>query len=408
MKRIYESLLDEHFVNYRQMAFLSGPRQVGKTTSARKIASSKTSFYFNWDFQQHRALIIKGPQAVAENAGVHYPATGGSAPLSLRPLIVFDEIHKYGKWKLFLKGFFDLYKDRYNVLVTGSGRLDVYKRGGDSLMGRYFLYRMHPLSVAEILRTSINEQEISLPEKIDADTFEGLLQFGGFPEPFLQANKRFYNRWKRLRIEQLLQEDLRDISRIQEIAQMEMLARILQHQAGQLISFASLASEINVSVDTVRRWLTILESLFYCFSIRPWFRNIPKSLRKQPKVYLWDWSDVQDVGARHENFIASHLLKAVHFWTDMGLGTYQLYYIRDKDKREVDFLVTRDDNPWFLVEVKTSKNVRLNKYLAAFKEKTKASHAFQIAFDLDYIEQDCFSLSEPVIVPATTFLSQLI
>ena len=392
----------EHYQENQQMAFLSGPRQVGKTTTAQVVAAQRSSAYFNWDAQEHRRLILKGPAEIAESAGLRI------LPGANKPIIVFDELHKYSKWKLFLKGFFDIYGGDCWVLVTGSGRLDVYKRGGDSLMGRYFLYRMHPLTVAELATTALGEQAIRSPRKIDAESFRSLLQFGGFPEPFLKANTRFYNRWQRLRTEQLMREDLRDISRIQEIAQVEIMAEMLGHQTGDLVNFSKLSGRINVSVDTGRRWISTLESLYFCFSVRPWFHNIPKSLRKQPKIYLWDWSGIQDAGARHENFVASHLLKAVHWWTDMGLGTYQLFFIRDKDKREIDFLVTRDNQPWFLLEVKTSGAAKLNKHLSAFQQKTGARHAFQVAFNLDYIDRDCFSQTTPVIVAAKTFLSQLV
>ena len=154
--------------------------------------------------------------------------------------------------------------------------------------------------------------------------------------------------------------------------------------------------------------LGLLETLYYCFIVRPWFRNIPKSLRKQPKVYLWDWSIIEDPGARIENFLASQLLKAVHYWTDIGLGDYELYFIRDKVKREVDFLVTQNSTPWFLVEVKSSGKRGLNPNLDYFHELLKTDHAFQVALDLDYVERDCFSVNQPVRVPAETFLSQLI
>ena len=401
MKRLYESLLDEHWHNHRQMAFLAGPRQVGKTTSAQTVVAATHHFYFNWDIQDHRRLIIRGPAAVAEHCGF-------DTLTEQKPVVVFDEIHKYGKWKLFLKGFFDAYENKQHTIVTGSGRLNVYKRSSDSLMGRYFLYRMHPLSVAELLTPSISEKEIRRPRKISPEDFRRLLHFGGFPEPFLKANQRFYNRWHRLRVDQLFYEDLRDLTRIQEIAQVEMLAETVGYQTGQLVNYSKLATAVNVSVDTVRRWISTLESLYFCFCIRPWFRNIPKSLRKQPKIYLWDWSIVKDTGARNENFIACHLLKAVHWWTDIGLGHYQLYFIRDKEKREVDFLVTRNDQPWFLAEVKTSGKTRLSKALVTFQQKTGAEHAFQVVFDSDYVNKDCFAVNIPVITPVSTFLSQLV
>jgi len=402
MKRLYEHVLLEHAREHRQMFFLAGPRQVGKTTTAKTVADqSARSLYLNWDVQEHRRIILAGASSVAAKCGFD-TLSGGVETL------IFDEIHKYSKWKLFLKGFFDLFGDKCQIIVTGSAHLNIFKSGGDSLMGRYFLYRMHPLSVAELLNQSLLEEEIRPPQKLADKDFETLLTFGGFPEPFLAANKRFYNRWRRLRTDQLLREDLRDLSRIQDIGQVEILAENLIHQAGSLVNYSTLANSINVSVDTIRRWISTLESLYFSFSIRPWSSNIPKSLRKQPKIYLWDWSLVPDTGSRNENFIASHLLKATQWWTDIGLGSYQLYFIRDKERREVDFLLTRDKQPWLLVEVKSSGKTKLSPHLARFQEKTGAPHALQVAIDHEYVEGDCFSLRHPAIVPAKTFLSQLV
>ena len=211
-----------------------------------------------------------------------------------------------------------------------------------------------------------------------------------------------------MKLELMFREELRDLTRIQEIGQIEVMAEILLHQVGQPVNYSNLADDINVSVDTVRRWTSTLESLYYCFLIRPWFRNVPKSLRKQPKIYLWDWSSNSDKGARHENFVASHLLKAVHWWTDIGLGKYGLYYLRDKEKREVDFLVVKNEVPWFLVEVKTSTNKGINKDLYYFQNKTNTLHAFQIVFNSDFINRNCFNVKTPVRVPVKTFLSQLV
>ena len=355
MKRIYEAALDEHIKSLRQMAFLTGPRQVGKTTTCRALAVEGR--YVNWDKQTDRAAILKGPDEVATALQLHQLAAA-------KPLIVFDEIHKYSKWKNFLKGFFDEYGLQSTVIVTGSSRLDVYKRGGDSLMGRYFSYRMHPVSLAELTRTNLSETGIQNPQRSAPEALEHLLAFGGFPEPFLKADSRFSARWRRLRGEQLVREDIRDLTRIQDIGQLEILMQSLTAQAGQLVNFSTLANRINVSVDTIRRWIGSLQSFYFCFEVRPWFRNVAKSLRKQPKLYLWDWSLAPaEGGARYENLIASHLLKSVHWWTDRGLGNFGLYVLRDKTGREVDFLVVKDNAPWFLVEVKSGSD-RVLKFLA--------------------------------------------
>jgi len=399
MKRIYNHMLIEHCKENRQMAFITGPRQVGKTTTSRSLFNDHA--YLNWDNQSNRQYILKGPDNVA--AGLTLDQLQNK-----KVKIIFDELHKYSKWKSFLKGFFDTYEENSTIIVTGSARMNVFKRAGDSLMGRYFLYRMHPLSVRELINCKLVSSITQKPENLDTISFDNLMEYGGFPEASLKSDKRFYNKWKKLRTEQFFYDDLRDITQIQEIAQIEVLSQILKETSGQLINYSNLANHVNVAVDTIIRWISTLESMYYCFSIRPWFENVPKSLRKQPKIYLWDWSDIKLLGHKKENFIASHLLKAIHFWNDSGLGNFGLFFLRDKMKREVDFLITQDDFPWMLVEVKSSNKRSLSKSLKYFKEKLNVPHAFQVVFDMDYVDVDCFEIKRPVIVPAMTFLSQLV
>ena len=398
MKRIYQKLIAQHLAKLRQMVFLMGPRQVGKTTLSRE--SAPHHFYMSWDNPPDRALLIQGPAAVAKQIGLD--------ELSEEPpILILDEIHKYGKWKLFLKGFFDLYEKKTKIIVTGSARLNIYKRGGDSLMGRYFYYRIHPLSVAEIVSPVLIEEEIRKPKPIEKEDWEALLEHGGFPEPFVQRSKPFSRRLKELRKEQLFREDIRDGTRIQELGQIELLAELLRLQAAESMDYQSLSKKVGVSIDTIRRWLEVLKSFYYCFSIKPWSKNVSRSLIKEPKLYLWDWSLVDEEGHRNENIVASHLLKATHFWTDRGMGEYGLYYLRTKDKLETDFLVTKDKKPWFIVEVKT-KAQGLSPALFHFQKETGAPHAFQVAFDLPFVNKNCFDEKGPIVVPAQTFLSQLV
>lgn len=399
IERIYQKILDDHFEKNNQMAFLSGARQVGKTTTSQ--VTMDTCIYINWDNQSDRIAISGGPDNIAGKTGLQDLQNSQAR-------VIFDELHKYSKWKNFLKGFYDTYNQEYKIIVTGSARLNIYKRGGDSLMGRYFLYRMHPLTVAELSTPTFQLTEIRKPKQVTADALNHLLNYSGFPEPFLKSDTRFYNRWKRLRLELFFREDLRDVTNIQEISQIEILAELLRHQIGQLINLTSLARNINVSVDTIRRWVVTLENMYYCYLIRPWFKNVPKSLRKQPKVYLWDWSTVTDNGARFENFVASHLLKATHYWADAGFADYGLYFLRDKTKREVDFLVTRNQSPWILIEVKSSGSKTISPHLQYFQKLLNVEHAFQITADAPFVEQDCFAVKKPVKVPAQTILSQLV
>lgn len=404
MRRLYQPLILDHFKRYRQMLFLMGPRQVGKTTLSFQVEEDLLSdfFYLNWDNIDDRDRILQGPKGIAAFIQL-------DRPKKTPPLLVFDEIHKYREWKNLLKGFFDSYSHagEVRVIVTGSARLDTFNSGGDSLMGRYFRYRIHPLSVAELLENDLSENEVSLPSQLDERIFEKLYTFGGFPEPFIQGESIFYERWKQLRLQQLFYEEVRDTTRIYEIRQMELLALQLRQQIGSLTNYTSLSNKIRVTSETIRRWVSILNQLYYSFSIQPWSKNVTRSLLKEPKIYLWDWSLVEDPGARAENFIASHLLKACHFWTDRGMGQYELFFLRDKEKREVDFLLTKNEEPWFLVEVKSSK-ASLTPSLAHFQKQTQAKHAFQVIIDADYEEINCFNYTKPVIVPAKTFLSQLV
>lgn len=402
MRRIYQKVLTDHLSKLRQMVFVMGPRQVGKTTLSIAAADEYPNHvYFNWDNPSERLLFLDGPEAIAAQAGL-------DEFIKEKPVLIFDEIHKYGKWKNFLKGFFDQYEKSVKIIVTGSARLNVYKKGGDSLMGRYFYYRVHPLSVAEIATTDVIDQEIRLsPLPISKDDWESLIEFGGFPEPFVQRSREFSRRWQTIRQDQLLREDIRDGTRIQELSQLELLAELLRRQAAQSMDYQSLSKKVGVSIDTIRRWLEVLKSFYYCFSIQPWTKNISRSLLKEPKLYLWDWSLIDEEGHRHENMVASHLLKAIHFWQDRGLGDFGLYYLRTKDKIETDFAVTKNGKPWFLVEVKT-KAKGISPSLYHFQKETKAPHAFQVAFDLPFVDRNCFEETGPIIVPAQTFLSQLV
>lgn len=394
-KRIYEAVLEEHLRDNRQMAFLTGPRQCGKTTLAKSLSDR----YFTWDDLATRQLVAGDASGLAD-------ASGLDVVRERKPVLVLDEIHKFVRWKSFLKGFFDLYEDRMRLIVTGSARLDIYKRGGDSLMGRYFLYHMHPLGVAELVRPELDVREIHAPRPVADADWDALWDHGGFPEPFVRRDRRFTVRWRKLRREQLFREDLRDLTRIADLAGLRILSELLLARAGNQIVTASLAREIGVAETTVKAWTAVLEYFHEGFSVRPWFRNVENSIRKTPKWYQRDWCEVTDDGARFENLVACHLLKAVDMWNDLGLGDYALHYVRNKAKEEVDFLVAKDGRPWFLVEAKLS-DARLSPALAAMQKATGAAHAFQVVRDLPYVDADAFSRRTPVAVSARSFLSQL-
>lgn len=394
--RVYTELLKEHLSENRQMAFVSGPRQVGKTSVCLGLAT----VCLNWDDQDARTLILRGPAAVAAAAGLHKLSAN-------KRIVAFDEIHRYARWKTFLKGFFDVYGGTAGIVVTGSSRLDVFKRGGDSLMGRYFLYRMHPFSVAELTSPAVRKEILSPPRPLPEKEWDALWSYGGFPEPFVRRDARFSRRWQTLRQSQLLREDVRELTRIQEIDQLVALASLLASRSGQQVVYASLAKEVRVSENTARAWIGALSALHHGFLVKPWHRSVAAAIRKEPKWFLRDWSQIGDSGQRAETFVGCHLLKAVEGWTDLGLGQFELFYIRDKQKREVDFLVARDQKPWFLVEVKQS-DTALSPVLGHMQRQIGAKHAFQVVINEPFVNSSCFDHKEPIVVPARTLLSQLL
>jgi len=336
------------------MALVSGPRQCGKTTLAKMLLRERgAGTYHNWDETEFRRLWTKSPRSVLPPES--------DARGRIVPLIVLDEIHKAKNWKQSLKGVCDTMDPPADILVTGSARLAVYRKGSDSLMGRYYHFRLHPFTLAEVsgcpllppetVRAAIWE-EGNGSRKQDQAALDALLRFSGFPEPFLAGDERRLNLWRRGRIEKVIREDLRDLSRIPELSQIEMLVSLLPERVGSLFSRAALREDLEVSFDTIRRWMQYLFELYYAFEIKPFTSRISRSLKREGKLYLWDYSEVGDQAARFENLVAAHLLKACHYWTDTGEGRFELFYLRTKEKQEIDFLIVKDQKPWLPVEVR--------------------------------------------------------
>ena len=403
LKRYITDHLRLHLANHRQMAFLSGPRQVGKTTVSHSvIAAEPKSKYLNWDNVEDRQRALLSPSSLCDTLYLD------DIEAAIK-VCAIDEFHKQAIWRNFLKSIYDTYP-ALNMLITGSGMLQKFGRGGDSLIGRFFPYTLHPLSVAELVRNEPESNQLihDTPREIPHDQWEALIKFGGFPEPFLTANTSFHNQWQGSWHDQLLREEVRDLTRVQELSQIETLAVLLQNQTGSLTSYSSFARQMGCSVDSIRRWLEILQSLFFCFKITPWFKNLNRALRKGPKFYMWDWSLLGDLRARCENLVASSLFKATQFWTETGQGQFSLHFVRDKEKREVDFLVAKEGEPWILIRVESSSLAELSPHLLYFKKKLNVPHALQLAFDADFREVDCVFVDRPMVVPAKSFLSQLV
>ncbi len=381
-----------------KMVFLGGARQVGKTTLAEKIGKKYKKYdSLNWDDRSDQKRILD------------QEFVGGSE------LLFFDEIHKYPDWKNYIKGLFDKQKDKYKILVTGSARLDIYRKGGDSLLGRYHYYRLHGFSVAEYLQIAppkdylnfsflekSNHAESSKFSKLQ-NALEHLLNRGGFPEPLFSQNPRELKRWRNERIERVIKEDIRDIENIQKISLFNRTTQILPERVVSVFSINSLREDVGVSFQTMSHWIEILETFYYLFRIYPFLSSKIKSLKKEPKMFLYDWAEVEDEAKRFENCIGSHLLKWTHFLYDVYGEKIELHYLRDKEGREVDFFISKDGKPWKAIEVKMS-DTNISKHLQYFKKKLDIPESYQLVFQ----EGIDFEKNGVRVMSASKFLSALV
>ncbi len=333
-----------------RMVFVGGPRQVGKTTLALgylEPPSAKHPAYLNWDDVRVRPSLLRGELPAGQ------------------PLVVLDEIHKFARWRNLIKGIYDTRGEERSLLITGSARLDHYSRGGDSLQGRYHYWRLHPFSAPEL-------DPSPGPKVVDQ-----LLEFGGFPEPFLRANARFRRRWQRERAQRVIYDDIRDLENVREISLLELLAHELPRRVGAPLSIRGLSDTLQVAHATAERWIAIFERLYVCFRLPPYGIAKIRAVKKEQKLYLWDWSLVSERGIRFENLVASHLLKYCHFVEDAEGYNMELRFIRDTDRREVDFVVLRDGVPEFAVECKAGEK-SISPAIFYFKERTPISRFFQV------------------------------
>ncbi len=356
----------------RKMVFVAGPRQVGKTTLAKQLLPLSQLGYLNWDIASQRELILKHE-------------------LPDSPLWVFDEIHKYRDWRNYLKGIYDQYADDHQILVTGSAQLDCYRRGGDSLQGRYHYLRLHPLSVAEL--------GIS-----DSSELNDLLTLGGFPEPFFTGESIEAKRWSSEYRHRLIEEDLVKLEQIRDLGRLELLMIRLPDLVGSPLSINALREDLQVSHSTVANWLDVFTRLYAIFRISPFGAPQLRAVKKEQKHYHFDWTQVLSLGARFENMVAVHLLKWVNFEEDTKARALELRYFRDTDGREVDFIITEDSIPILAVECKWAEG-DISKSLVYFKKHFPQCEAWQISMkgEKDYLSKDGIR-----ICPSLKFLSTLI
>ena len=361
-----------------RMVFVGGPRQVGKTTLAlqclqRKNAKASHPAYLNWDSLADRKRILDG----------HLP--------SKQALVILDEIHKFGGWRNLVKGYYDKHKSKISFLVTGSARLDYYRRGGDSLQGRYHYLRLFPFSLMELSQAP-KKQEL-----------EQLLTFGGFPEPLFNATTQFHRRWLREYNARVVYEDLRELENVRDVSRIELLLHHLPACVGSPLSIRSLSLLLEVAHETIQSWLSILERLYTVFRIPPFGHKKIRAVKKENKLYFWEWSRIEDPGIRFENLVACQLLKYCAFVEDtQGFGM-ELRFLRDTDKREVDFVVLREGLPEFAVECKLSDSKATSKF-DYFKQRTNIPKFYMVHLGgNDFGDEE----TGQRVLPFTTFCKEL-
>jgi predicted AAA+ superfamily ATPase len=321
----------------KKITMISGPRQSGKTTLTKHLYPNFS--YFNYDNDDDRETLAKK----------HWRRDVDC--------ILFDELHKMPEWKRWLKGIYDKEGNMPRLIVTGSANLNTFRKVGDSLAGRYFHYRLHPLDLKEATQNWNSDPNL---------VFNHLIQFGGFPEPFLVGEETFYRRWQKTHLDIILRQDFLDLYSARSIKAIEILLGLLRKHVGGATSFANLATDIQADPKSVKSWLEMLEDIYAIFKVPPYHHNIARALLKEPKYYFYDIGRISDKGAQLENLVACSLLKEIHFIEDVHGHKANLHYLRTKEGHEIDFLITIDDKPCLCIEVKTS-DLAVSKHFKHFK-----------------------------------------
>lgn len=340
----------------KKITLVTGPRQCGKTTLSKMLTAKEDTLYLNYDDEADREILRE--------------KSWDRKKLQ----VIFDELHKMKDWKRWLKGIFDKESMPPAITVTGSARLDTYRKFGDSLAGRYFQYRVHPFDLIEL---SIIEKDFD-PEK----SFERLMNYGGFPEPYLQGSEEFYNRWKKTHTDIILRQDLIDTEDVRNIKSIEILISLLQQRVGSPISYSSLARDLQVSDKTVKRWLNILEDLYVVFKITPFHKNLARANTKQPKYYFYDNARITaSEGAKLENLVATTLFKYCHYQQDCLGKEVELFYLSKQGGIEIDFAISVEEKVKTAIEVKLSDD-QVSKSFNAFAKDMPDTNFVQIVKNL--------------------------
>ncbi len=358
-RHVADSIFSETFG--RQMRFIAGPRQCGKTTLAKQILAQaeNSNFYYNWDRKEIRDRYR------SEHSFLSTDILGSR--LGVKQWVCLDEIHKYPNWKNILKDFFDTHENRINFIVTGSARLDLLRKSGDSLAGRYFLFKLNPFILTELLEKPVENilpggnsfeyiEKMIANKAFEQDALDIILRFSGFPEPLLHQNTLFAKKWHDSYIERIVKEDIRDISQIRHIEKVMDLIFLLPDKIASPLSINSLRKDLELNFNTVKNYINYLVLGYVIFALSPFHKKNTRLIKKEKKIYFYDWTVIKDKAKRFENFVAMELKARVDTWNDMLEDDYDLMYVRTKEGKESDFLILKNQKPFCLFEVKLSSS----------------------------------------------------
>jgi predicted AAA+ superfamily ATPase len=362
-KRISRYLEDQLKIDLDQkLVILAGPRQSGKTFMSKALYDKVD--YLNYDVFDSKSLITQRK----------YNSTAD--------IVILDELQKMPKWKNYLKGVVDGTRNYQRLLVTGSARLETMKKAGDSLAGRYLYFRLHPFDLKELYQKGLVSKPI--------DTLHDLFNLSGFPEPFLSGSESSYNRWRQTHLEMILRQDLFSFEQVRDINSIELLVSLLRRKVGSTLSINALANELQKDHKTVQRYLNILEDLFVIFRVLPYSKNIERAVKKEPKFYFYDTAMVEgEISQKLENQVACSLLKEIHFQKDAKGRVFELYFLKIKGGRELDFLVkaTKQKDKDLLIEVKESDQ-EISPHFKLFAPHFKNAEKIQLVLNLKREFQD--------------------
>lgn len=377
MRRYLEKSILEFI--HRKIILVTGPRQTGKTTLTKAL--SKSFAYYNYDIKSDLDVFRKN----------EWDRT--------KKIVIFDELHKKNKWKLWLKGIYDQHgTQNQGIVVTGSAKLDLAKKVGDSLAGRFFSYRLYPFDLKELKGNQSLEKN-----------YNHLLQFSGFPEPFLEASPKFYGLWAQTHSDLIIRQDLLSSEVVRDLDSLEVLVDMLSTRVGSTVSINSLAVDLQKDDKTIRKWLDHLENLYVVFRVNPYSKNIPRGLLKAGKYYFYDIAKVrgkdptQTEAARLENLVALSLKKEVDFLADTEGKKLELYFSKFKGQQEMDFMIFEDKLLKYAIEVRLSDD-SVSDSFRAFQKHLDGARKIQLVRNL----KREFSTPDGVeVVRALDFLENL-